>query len=94
MRIRLALLICVASASLGAQTPPPRWTLVPELRVGGDAVSGPEYEFTTIREIAVSPNGSMYVVQGQEQEIRVYDAQGKYGRTIGRQGGGPGEFTG
>lgn len=92
--IRLALLACAASASLGAQTPPPRWTLVPELRIGSDAVSGPEYEFTTIREIAVSPNGSMYVVQGQEQEIRVFDTQGKYVRTIGRQGGGPGEFTG
>lgn len=94
MFARVVFLTCVASGSLGAQSPPPRWTLVPELRVGGDAVSGPEYEFTTIREIAVSPNGSMYVVQGQEQEIRVFDAQGKYVRTIGRQGGGPGEFTG
>ncbi|HSA56929.1 MAG TPA: 6-bladed beta-propeller [Gemmatimonadaceae bacterium] len=93
LALSAALSAMVASSPL-AQTPTPRWTLVPELRVGGDAVSGPEYEFTTIREIAVAPNGAMYVIQAQEQEIRVYDAQGKYVRTIGRQGGGPGEFTG
>jgi hypothetical protein len=88
-----ALLVSLTALSLAAQAPP-RWNLVPELRIGGDATTGPEYEFTTIREIAIGPGGSIYVVQGQEQEIRVYDAQGKYVRTIGRQGGGPGEFTG
>jgi hypothetical protein len=67
---------------------------MPEVRVGGAAATGPEYEFTVIRDVAVGPNGSMYVTQGQEQEIRVYDALGKYVRTIGRKGGGPGEFTG
>lgn len=64
------------------------------MRIGGSGAVGPEYEFTTIRGIAIGPGGSLFVTQGQEQEIRVYDAQGKYVRAIGRKGGGPGEFTG
>ena len=92
MRASLAVLLLPMATPLAAQAPP-RWSLVPELRVGGGA-AGPEYEFTTIRNIAIGPNGSIYLTQGQEQEIRVYDAQGKYVRNIGRKGGGPGEFTG
>jgi len=92
VRASLALFVLIATPA-AAQTPP-RWSLVPELRIGGEAATGPEYEFTTIRDIAIGPGGAIYVTQGQEQEIRVYDAQGKYVRTIGRQGGGPGEFTG
>lgn len=88
----VAFLVALPTLPLAAQAPP-RWSLASELRIGADA-PGPEYEFTTIRHIAIGPNGAMYVTQGQEQEIRAYDAQGKYLRTIGRQGGGPGEFTG
>jgi hypothetical protein len=93
--VRASFVACLVSVStpLAAQTAA-RWSLVPELRVGGEAATGREYEFTTIRDIVIGPNGAIYLTQGQEQEIRVYDAQGKYVRTIGRQGGGPGEFTG
>lgn len=93
MRTLLAAFFVVQATPLAAQTAP-RWSLVPELRIGGEAATAPEYEFTTVRGIAIGPNGAMYVTQGQEQEIRVYDAQGKHVRTIGRKGGGPGEFTG
>jgi hypothetical protein len=93
MRVLFALLASIAAAPLAGQAPP-RWSLVPELRIGGQAATEAEYEFTTVRHVAVGPTGAMYVTQGLEQEIRVYDAQGKYVRTIGRKGGGPGEFMG
>jgi hypothetical protein len=93
VRAPLAVLVFTMASPVAAQAPAV-WSLVPERRIGGDAATGPEYEFTTIREIAIGPGGAIYVTQGREQEIRVYDAQGTYVRTIGRQGGGPGEFTG
>lgn len=94
MRPLLASLLISTAVTRAAAQNPPRWTLVPEMRIGGADAVGSEYEFTTIRGIAIGPGGSVYVTQGQEQEIRVYDAQGKYVRAIGRKGGGPGEFTG
>jgi hypothetical protein len=93
MRATLVALLVSIAMPMAAQNPP-RWSLAPELRIGGSNATAPEYEFTTVRGIAIGPNGAIYVTQGQEQEIRVYDAQGKYVRTVGRKGGGPGEFTG
>lgn len=94
MALVLALLLSLVASALAAQTPPRRWTLTPELKIGGDATTGPEYEFTTIRSLTMGPGGAVYVRQGNDQEIRVFDALGRYTRTIGRKGAGPGEFSG
>lgn len=68
----------------------PRLTLAPELRIGGGNV-GPAYEFTEITQVAAR-GGTVYVLQKGEQEIRMFDSSGRHLRTIGRRGGGPGEF--
>lgn len=73
---------------LGAQAAPPKWDLVRDLRIG--SVDDPSYDLSAVKGLAVGPGGQIYV--GQRYEIRLFDARGKFVRTIGRRGSGPGEF--
>ena len=67
-------------------------TLVPEASIG--ELDGPEeYLFGYIASIAVDDDRSVYVLDGQAQHIRVFDADGTYVRTLGGPGEGPTEFT-
>lgn len=66
-------------------------TLVREASFG--AVDGAdEYVLGDISEIAVARDGSIYVFDRQVPALRKYDATGKYVRTFGRRGSGPGEY--
>ena len=66
-------------------------TLVPEVSVG--ELEGPdEYLFGTVGSIAVNDDRTVYVLDTQAQEIRVFDATGSYIETLGRRGEGPGEL--
>lgn len=67
------------------------WRIEEELRIGSAEVEGPDL-FGNISAIAVDGLGRIYVAESQAQEIRVFDADGRHVRTIGRKGGGPGEF--
>jgi hypothetical protein len=67
------------------------WRLEEELRIGIDDGVGPEL-FGEITDFAVDAYGRIYILEGQAQEIRVFNPDGTYLRTIGRKGGGPGEF--
>jgi len=61
-----------------------------DLRIGQEA---PEhYTFSRISDVEVSSDGTIFVALPRERVIRVYDQRGEYQRTIGRGGGGPGEF--
>jgi len=62
-----------------------------ELSLGGPDVQG-DYAFVKIRDIVVDDSGSIYVLDQQDSHVKVFDASGKYARTIGRLGQGPGEF--
>ncbi|MBT8404578.1 MAG: hypothetical protein KJP18_12015 [Gemmatimonadetes bacterium] len=65
--------------------------LVPEVSVG--VLDGPvEQIFGSIRSLAVGANGTLYVMDGQVPAVRVFEADGAYRTTLGRSGGGPGEF--
>lgn len=64
--------------------------LTPEIRIGSDT-SGPEYQFTSIFSVAAHGD-NVYVMQRDVREIRVFGADGRYRKTIGREGAGPGEF--
>ncbi len=62
-----------------------------ELRIG--ALDGPqEYLFTNVRAIAVGSDGSIYVLDRRPISIRQFDVNGKWVRTFGRAGRGPGEL--
>jgi hypothetical protein len=66
-------------------------TLVEELSIG--ALDGAEeYTFGDISEVAIAGDGSIYVFDRQVPALRKYDARGKYIRTLGGRGQGPGEY--
>ncbi len=66
-------------------------TLVPEVSIGemeGDL----EYLMGSVRSIAVADDGTIYVLDRQGPELRAYGTDGRYLRTLGRPGEGPGEL--
>lgn len=51
----------------------------------------PEYVFSKIQDLDVDAEGNIYVLDPREAQVKVFDTQGVYLRTIGRRGQGPGE---
>ncbi len=77
----------------GVDVPAWREVQAHDLEIG--VIDGPaEYAFSTIGDVAVADDGSIVVTDRQALEVRVYDEAGGYLRALGREGGGPGEFTG
>lgn len=68
------------------------WQFEEALRIGTSA-GDPEYQFGQVVGLDVDDAGNIYVLDQMAQEVRVYDAQGKYVRTVGRPGNGPGELS-
>ncbi len=67
------------------------WTVTEDLRIG--SVAGePEYQFGQVTFLDVGPDGSIFALDMQAQEVKTYDAGGTYIRTIGGPGAGPGEI--
>ncbi|MEZ4387087.1 MAG: 6-bladed beta-propeller [Candidatus Krumholzibacteriia bacterium] len=58
-------------------------------RVGGD---DEEVLLGVVSELLTDAEGRLYVLDGQLQEIQVFDQDGAWLTTIGRAGEGPGEF--
>ena len=58
------------------------------------SVNGPdEYIFGSISDLKRAPDGSLWIFDQQVPILRKYDSTGKYLRTVGRRGAGPGEYT-
>jgi hypothetical protein len=87
IRLGVAVLATLGAAALGAQA---RWRLTEDLRIGGTE-DGPS-SFNEIRDIAVDAKGRVFVLDHQAEEIRLFGADGKFIRLVGRKGAGPGEF--
>lgn len=68
------------------------WTVHEELRVGTLEGGGPDM-LGAITDLEVDRYGRFWVFEGQAQELRVFDAEGRFVRSVGRQGEGPGEFN-
>lgn len=68
------------------------WRVVEEVRIGTLEETGPEL-LGDVTAVEMDAAGRLYVLEGQAQELRVFDRDGQHVRTIGRKGGGPGEFN-
>ena len=73
-------------------TPEQNWQIVEQMRIGSSEEEGPEL-FGRVASFDVDPQGKVYVLDKQAAEVRVFDAQGNFVRTVGNPGRGPGEFT-
>jgi len=62
-----------------------------ELTIGGDP-DNEAYYFPKGARLSVDEEGNLYVCDGGSRRVQMYDKSGKYVRTIGRQGQGPGEY--
>ncbi len=51
-----------------------------------------EYLFSWVQDITTDSAGTIYACDSKEHRIQVYDKFGKYVRTLGRKGQGPGEL--
>jgi hypothetical protein len=65
----------------------------PLLDVGGEEGDANQ-QFARVADAVRLSDGTLLVADGQVNELRAFDAQGRYLRTLGRAGGGPGEFRG
>jgi len=62
-----------------------------DLSLGGPRAVG-DYAFGNIRNFVIDEQGSIYVLDGKSYRVQAFDPQGKYLRTIGRKGQGPGDL--
>ena len=62
------------------------------LRFGSRDGTDPDLTFSDIRGIQADSDGNIYVLDQQAVEVRVFDPDGEYLRTIARRGQGPGEI--
>jgi hypothetical protein len=67
------------------------WDVEQELLIG-TADGDPDYMFGAISGIAVSANGSIYVLDTQASLIRAFDQSGVLQLSFGTKGGGPGQM--
>ena len=59
----------------------------------GDDEEDEDYMFSEVSHITVDNDGRIYVLDRRESHVKLFDQDGKYVRTIGRKGQGPGELN-
>lgn len=69
------------------------WRLspLPVLQIG-EREGAPQHQLHAVTDALRLPDGRIAVASAGSHDIRIYDETGTHSKTIGRQGGGPGEF--
>ncbi len=67
------------------------WGLEEDLRIGRIDGTGPDV-FGSARNIIPDAEGRIWVMDGQAHELRLFDRNGEFVRSVGGSGDGPGEF--
>jgi hypothetical protein len=70
------------------------WILdsVPSVRIGGSEQAEPAYDLLRVGDAIRLSDGAIALINGGTSDVRIYGADGRHRRTIGRAGDGPGEF--
>jgi hypothetical protein len=72
---------------------PDAWTVTEPARVDiGGGGGHPAYDFNAVTSVLRLPDGRLVVANRSTNEIRIFDSLGAHLKTVGRAGGGPGEF--
>lgn len=101
MRVLAGWAQVLAAGLVSACTPgdvpsrPVAWGLdsVPMLAIGVEE-GAPEFELSNVTAVQSLPGGAIVVANSGTSELRVFDADGRFIRALGRRGEGPGEFSG
>jgi hypothetical protein len=62
------------------------------LVLGADESAPKEYLFNLITDICTDSKGNIYIAEKKMAKVRVFDENGKFIKSIGRRGQGPGEM--
>lgn len=76
--------------SPGTDVPLP-WAVTESFRLGGDAAGPTSFTRVHHRLAGADSLGRLYLLT-EERVVEVFDSTGEHVRTLGREGGGPGEF--
>ena len=68
------------------------FTTEEELSIGGEE-GRDTYAFSDISHLTADDQGRIYALDRKESHVKVFDAEGRYLRTIGRPGQGPGDLN-
>lgn len=91
MHLSRALSMLALPATLTAQ---PAWRVdpTPVTKVAATLPNG-DAQFAIAAWATRLPTGEVAIAEGLDLDLRIADASGRIGRTLGRKGAGPGEFT-
>src|SRR5687768_11995460 len=76
-----------------AWTPAQRFTIAPRPSVViGEEEGDPPYLLSRVYAAARLPNGHIVIGNSSSSELRFFTSEGRFVKSAGRRGGGPGEF--
>jgi len=90
MRTLLGVFLFLVSSTPGSAQVP---TLHQVVSIGCADCGGPD-QFGEVADVAVSPNGTIWVADRDDPRLRAFSPRGKAIRSFGRRGEGPGEYSG
>jgi hypothetical protein len=82
----------VTNPAGGAWTDASAWRLTPELQIG-EAEGADALMFASVSGLEADADGRIYVLDRQANELRIFGPDGAHVRSVGRGGGGPGEYV-
>lgn len=84
--------VVVTNPASGVWDSTTRWRVVEKVRIGAEEGNGPDV-FGRLGAMMTDLAGRIWVLESQEQVLKVFEADGRFVRAVGRKGRGPGELA-